>query len=228
VQPDLLIFDFDGVIADSETLSNALLAETMTKFHVPMSTADAMRRYMGRRWSDNLVRITEDFGGTLPVTFEETLKSVTRARMRADVMPVVGVAEFLDVHAEIPKCVASSSSPEWLSDMTRKFDFTVHFRDRLFSATAVRYGKPAPDIFLHAARGMDIVASRRCIVIEDSPAGVEGAIAAGMTTIGFCGASHIPLGHDEKLKAAGAHAIAYGWNEVGRLISMLDYDTKNN
>jgi HAD superfamily hydrolase (TIGR01509 family) len=219
VQPDLLIFDFDGVVADSETLSNTLLAETMTRFGVPMSSADAMRRYMGRRWSDNIVRITEDFGGTLPVAFEDTLRSVTRVRMRADVEPVPGVAAFLSSQTSTPLCVASSSSPEWLGDMTRKFGFTPYFGERLFSATAVKNGKPAPDIFLHAARGVSIAPSRRCVVIEDSPAGVEGARAAGMTTIGFCGASHIQDGHDAKLQAAGAHAVAHAWADVPALLA---------
>jgi HAD superfamily hydrolase (TIGR01509 family) len=222
VRPDLLIFDFDGVVADSETLSNTLLAEAMTRFGVPMTTDDAMRRYMGRRWSDNLLRIAEDFGGAVPSDFEETLKSTTRVRMRADVEPVVGITEFLSTHVVTPKCVASSSSPEWLSDMTRKFGFTEHFGTRLFSATAVQNGKPAPDIFLYAASGMSIEPSRRCIVIEDSPAGVEGARAAGMTTIGFCGASHIQDGHDHKLRGAGADIIAYAWQDVAALIESLE------
>jgi HAD superfamily hydrolase (TIGR01509 family) len=222
VQPDLLIFDFDGVVADSETLSNSLLAETMTRFGVPMTTADAMRRYMGRRWSDNLLRIADDFGGTIPPDFEDALKSTTRVRMRADVEPVVGITEFLINHRATPKCVASSSSPEWLGDMTLKFRLFEHFGSRLFSATHVRHGKPAPDIFLYAASGMSIEPSRRCIVIEDSPAGVEGARAAGMTTIGFCGASHIQDGHDEKLRNAGADVVAYAWSDVTALIERLE------
>jgi HAD superfamily hydrolase (TIGR01509 family) len=221
MQPDLLIFDFDGVVADSETLSNTLLAETLSGYGLATTTDASMRRYMGRRWSDNLALIAADFGGQIPVGFEDALRAVTRIRMRAEVEPVPGVADFIAAHGHVPQCIASSSSPEWLGDMTRKFGFADHFDKRLFSATAVARGKPAPDIFLHAADGMRIAAGQRCIVVEDSPAGVQGAKAAGMTAIGFCGASHIRDGHDAKLKAAGADSIAASWPDVARIISAL-------
>jgi HAD superfamily hydrolase (TIGR01509 family) len=222
---DLLIFDFDGVIADSETLSNTLLGETLTAFGRLTTTEDAMRRYMGRRWSDNLALMAQDFGGQVPAGFEDALRNVTRVRMRAEVEPVPGVAAFIAEHTakhlHTPVCIASSSSPEWLGDMTRKFGFAPHFEGRLFSATNVARGKPAPDIFLHAADGMRTVASQRCIVVEDSPAGVAGAKAAGMTAIGFCGASHIRAGHDDKLRGAGADAIATSWPDVAGIIARL-------
>jgi HAD superfamily hydrolase (TIGR01509 family) len=221
MQPDLLIFDFDGVVADSESLSNALLAEALTAYGLPTSTEDAMRRYMGRRWSDCIALITEDFGGQLPATFEDDLRSVTRVRMRAEVKPVPGIAEFLKSHTHAPHCIASSSSPEWLADMTRKFGLDAHFGGNLFSATAVARGKPAPDIFLYAARGMRIEPGERCIVIEDSAAGVQGARAAGMLTIGFCGGSHIRPGHEAKLHAAGADHVASSWPDVARVIAAL-------
>ncbi len=220
--PELLIFDFDGVVADSETLSNALLAEALSAFGRPTTVEDSMRRYMGRRWSDNLALIAEDFGGRVPDRFEDTLHGITRVRMRAEVEPVPGVAAFIAGHAHVPLCIASSSSPAWLSDMTRKFGFETHFENRLFSATAVARGKPAPDIFLHAADGMRVAAGRRCVVIEDSPAGVIGAKAAGMVAIGFCGASHIRPGHHVKLRDAGADAIATAWDEVAAIIASLD------
>ena len=226
MQPDLLIFDFDGVVADSETLSNALLAETLTAFGLPTTTDQSMQRYMGRRWSDNLVLIGQHFGDQVPENFpgdfEAALRRVTRVRMRAEVEPVMGVAAFIAGHAHVPLCIASSSSPEWLADMTHKFGFTSHFDGRLFSATNVARGKPAPDIFLHAADGMGIAASHRCVVIEDSAAGVTGAKAAGMTAIGFCGASHIRPGHDATLRNAGADAIATVWSDVADIIARLD------
>ena len=221
MQPDLLIFDFDGVVADSETLSNTLLAETLTDFGLPTTTDQSMQRYMGRRWSDNLVLIGQHFGGQLPAEFEAALRGVTRVRMRAEVEPVMGIAAFIAEHAHVPLCIASSSSPEWLADMTHKFSLASHFDGRLFSATNVARGKPAPDIFLHAADGMGIAASQRCVVIEDSAAGVTGAKAAGMTAIGFCGASHVRPGHDATLRSAGADAIATAWSDVPDIIARL-------
>jgi HAD superfamily hydrolase (TIGR01509 family) len=221
MRPDLLIFDFDGVIADSETLANALLAEALSTDGLSTSTEDAMRRYMGRRWSDALAQIAKDFGGTIPDGFETRLKAVTRPRMRAEVGPVAGVGAFIRAHHATPQCVASSSSPEWLADMTRKFGFDTHFGDNLFSATLVSHGKPAPDVFLYAAREMSVSPGSRCVVIEDSPAGIKGANAAGMTAIGFCGASHIRDGHADTLRDAGADGIAYAWTDVARLIDQL-------
>lgn len=214
----LIIFDFDGVVADSETIANELLAESVTALGKPTSIDDSIRLFMGKRWEDCKSAVVEWIGQPLPEHFEETHRQRTREVMRRDVGPVGGVQAFLDGHRHLARCVASSSSREWLDHCVDKFGFREHFGDNLFSATQVANGKPAPDIFHLAARSMEI-APQACLVIEDSPSGVQGARAAGMTVIGFLGASHIRDGHAERLMAAGAHELARSYDEVAAILA---------
>jgi HAD superfamily hydrolase (TIGR01509 family) len=219
-QPGLLILDFDGVVADSETLANTLLADSITQIGVPTTIDDCIRLFMGKRWEDCRAAIVDWIGAPLPDDFEDRHRLRSRLAMRRDVGPVSGVAAFLDAHAHLARCVASSSSPEWLDHCVDKFGFRSHFGANLFSATKVANGKPAPDIFLLAANSMK-VAPEACVVVEDSASGILGARAAGMTVIGFLGASHIRDGHGERLKAAGAHHLAADYAEVAHLIQNL-------
>ena len=216
----LLILDFDGVVADSETIANVLLAQSISEIGVPTTIDDCIRLFMGKRWEDSKQAIVEWIGSPLPVDFEDRHRTRSRLAMRRDVGPVAGIAAFLDGHRHLERCVASSSSPEWLDHCVDKFGLRAHFGANLFSATKVANGKPAPDIFLLAADSMR-VAPDACIVVEDSPSGVIGARAAGMTVIGFLGASHIRDGHAERLAAAGAHHLATDYAEVARLIRTL-------
>ena len=219
--PGLLIFDFDGVVADSEMLANTLLADSITT-HLGKSTSldDSIRLFMGKRWEDCRRAIVEWVGAPLPEGFEERHRARSKAVMRRDVGPVAGLEAFLDRHAHLPRCVASSSSPEWLNHCVDKFGVRHHFGQRLFSATEVPNGKPAPDIFFHAAHSMGVPPDA-CIVLEDSPTGVVGARAAGMTVIGFLGASHIRDGHAERLSAAGAHHLAQDYDAVALILASL-------
>ncbi len=217
--PGLLIFDFDGVVADSETLANTLLADSITTgLGKPTSLDDSIRLFMGKRWEDCRQAIAEWIGAPLPEGFEETHRARSKTVMRRDVGPVPGLQGFLETHRHLSRCVASSSSYEWLDHCVDKFGVRHHFGRSLYSATEVPNGKPAPDIFFHAARSMG-VSPEACIVLEDSPAGVMGARAAGMTVIGFLGASHIRDGHAELLSAAGAHHLAQDYGAVARLLA---------
>jgi HAD superfamily hydrolase (TIGR01509 family) len=203
---DLIIFDFDGVIADSETLSNALLAEFLTAEGRPTTMDDSMRLFMGRRWSDNLERIAVHLGRPLAVDFDDRYKAFVRPRMRSEVVPVPGVKSFIESFGDRAQCIASSSSHDWLNHTTGRFGFADRFEGRMFSGTEVANGKPAPDLFLLAAERMG-VAPARSLVIEDSPAGIVGARAAGMTAIGLTAGSHARAGHDARLLEAGAHHV---------------------
>lgn len=216
--PALIIFDFDGVVADSETIANQALADYITTLGKPTTLEDSMRMFMGKRFEDTKRLVVDWIGRELPGTFEQDYRARTRIVMRRDVGPVDGVAAFLDDHAHIARCVASSSSIEWLDHCVDKFGMRAHFGRNLFSATAVKHGKPAPDIFLHAAKEM-AVETETTLVIEDSPAGVTGAKAAGMMVIGFLGGSHIRDGHRERLEAAGADHIARSYDDVRRLLT---------
>ena len=217
-RPELLIFDFDGVVADSETIANQSLADYLTCIGHPTSLDDAMRLFMGKRQVDTLAAITTYIGRPIPDDFETAYRARNRVVMRDSVRPVPGVAAFLETRVEFKRCVASSSSREWLDHCVDAFGFRAAFGQNLFSATLVANGKPAPDIFLLAAREMG-AAPASTIVIEDSPTGVMGAVAAGCSVIGFLGGSHVRAGHADKLLAAGAHAIARDYAEVAHLIS---------
>ena len=215
--PDLLIFDFDGVVADSETISNQSVADYLTSIGHPTSLDEAMRLFLGKHHNDTVAAMEHYIGRKLPAEFETDHRNRVRVKMRAEVRPIPGIEAFLDARPQMPKCVASSSSVGWLDHCVDKFGLRRHFGDNLFSATLVANGKPAPDIFLLAAREMAVEPSAT-IVIEDSPTGVKGGVAAGCRVIGFLGGSHIRDGHADKLRAASAHAIAHDYEEVAHLI----------
>lgn len=216
----LLIFDFDGVVADSETIANQGLADYLTAIGHPTTLEDSMRMFMGKRHADTLAAIERYTGRPLAEDFETAYRAKVRAVMRATVQPVAGVDGFLARHRGVAKCVASSSSREWLDHCVDKFGFRADFGDNLFSATLVTNGKPAPDIYLLAAERMQ-ARPAATVVIEDSPTGVQGGVAAGMTVIGFLGASHVRPGHADKLKAAGAHHMAADFDEVSQVLKRI-------
>lgn len=212
-----IVFDFDGVVADSEELANTLLAEAVSTLGKPITTEDSIRLFMGKRWADCVAAIEAWTGAPLPPGFEEAHKAIARPRMRGEVGPVAGIDRFLSETAGRARVIASSSGYDWLNHCVDKFGFRGHFGTNVFSAQDVANGKPAPDIFLHAAARMR-VEPEACLVIEDSASGVIGARAAGMRVVGFLGGSHIRPGHDDKLRDAGAHHLARTWDEVAALI----------
>jgi HAD superfamily hydrolase (TIGR01509 family) len=221
---DLIVFDFDGVVADSELLANTLLAEHLTALGRATTVDDSIRMFMGKR-SEDIAALARDWLGRPDLTdFTDGLRAFTRPRMMTHVGPVPGVDAFLEQSLQLPRCVASSSNMIWLDHNVDKFGFRSHFGRNIFSATEVKNGKPAPDIFLLAASRMGI-APGRCLVIEDSPAGITGAKAAGMTAIGFVGGSHLQLtarrgDHRARLETAGADAIAETYGDVAKLVGV--------
>jgi HAD superfamily hydrolase (TIGR01509 family) len=216
---DLVIFDFDGVVADSELLANTLLADYLTSLGKPTTVDDSIRLFMGKRAEDIAALALQWVGRTDIENFSAAYRDYSRPRMLAEVQPVPGAEAFLAQSAGLARCVASSSRMQWLDHNVDKFGFRGHFGQNLFSATEVKNGKPAPDIFLLAAARMG-VDPQRCIVLEDSPAGVTGAKAAGMTAVGFVGGSHIRGDHRDRLTAAGANTIAESYGDVAKLLSL--------
>jgi len=215
-----LIFDFDGVIADSEIIANRVLARLVTEAGFPTRLEDSLRRYCGRRWADVARRVEADLGGPLPAGFQAQLLDETLAAFSAELTQTAGARSFIRRFAHAPRCIASSSAMPRLSHCLTLLGLEKLFRGRVISADMARRGKPAPDIFLLAA-GRLRIAPRRCIVIEDSPAGVRAGCAAGMTVIGFCGGSHVRAGHAARLRAAGAHHVVASWREAARLTTRL-------
>ena len=209
----LLILDFDGVIADSETLANAVLAEMVTELGVPTTLEDSYRHYMGKRFDDVMAAVEKTIGRKLPAGFPGDFQSRTLARFRRELTFVDGARDYIEAFAHVPKCIASSSSPDRLSVCLDVLDLRSVFQSRVFSASQVARGKPHPDIFLRAADQMG-VEPRRAIVIEDSVSGVAAAVAAGMTVVGLTAASHIRDGHGARLADAGAHHVAATFREA--------------
>ncbi|MFJ8150470.1 HAD family hydrolase [Streptomyces sp. NPDC096048] len=184
---DLVIFDNDGVLVDSEPISNRLLSGYLTELGHPTSYEDSLRDYMGAAMHRVHDLILERTGRRLPEDFDDVFHGRVFAAFERDLEPVPGVVGVLEKLAAdgVAYCVASSGSHERIRVGHRKTGLDRWFDDeRIFSSQDVGRGKPAPDLFLHAAERMG-VAPERCVVIEDSPLGVRAAAAAGMDVYGF-------------------------------------------
>lgn len=213
-----ILFDFDGVIADSEALANSVLADGLTAFGLPTTLDQAYERYMGRRWHEVLARIEEALGYPPPADLGDKLKVATLARLRSDLSEVPGAGAFIRALGDRPKAIASFSSTDRLALCLDVLGFSAAFDGRVFSADMVARGKPEPDIYLLAARAL-AVDPRCCTVIEDSASGVIAGKAAGMRVIGLCAGSHVRPCHAERLQAVGADHVAESWEAVARLVS---------
>jgi HAD superfamily hydrolase (TIGR01509 family) len=216
----LIIFDFDGVIAESEVLANTVLAEIVTELGVTTTLEDSYRLYMGKRFADVIAAVEASVGRALPASFSSQYQARTLERFRRELRLVDGARSYLHAFAHVPRCIASSSSPDRLALCLDVLGLQATFGVHVYSASAVPRGKPHPDIFLHAAKEMG-TAPAHSIVIEDSPSGVEAAIAAGMTAIGLLAASHIQPGHGERLRAAGAQFLASTFAEAEGITRQL-------
>jgi len=211
-----LIFDFDGVIADSEAIANTVLAETVTGLGHATTLDQALARYMGRRWTEVVAEIEAAIGKPVPGNFSDQLKFATLERFRTDLKEVSGATAFIRRFSHIPRCIASSSSIDRLQLCLSVLGLEAEFGGHVYSADMVARGKPHPDIFLYAASKLG-VNPNECLVIEDSAGGIRAAVAAGMTAVGLSAASHIREGHDLKLHDAGAVHLAQSWSDVERL-----------
>ncbi|MER6111806.1 HAD family hydrolase [Streptomyces hirsutus] len=184
---DLVIFDNDGVLVDSEPISNRLLAGYLTELGHPTSYEDSIRDYMGSAMHRVHDLVEERTGQRLPDDFDAVFHARVFAAFERELKPVAGAADVLEELAAegVPYCVASSGSHERIRVGHRATGLDRWFDDeRIFSSQDVGRGKPAPDLFLYAAERMG-VAPARCVVVEDSPLGVQAAVAAGMDVYGF-------------------------------------------
>jgi len=211
-----IIFDFDGVIADSEMLANLVLADELTRLGLPTTLEESYARYVGTRWDEMIARIEAGLGGPVPEAWGDHLSDTMMARFRSDLAEVPGAGAFIAALGERPRGIASSSSPARLALCLEVLGLGAAFGPHVFSAELVTRGKPHPDIFLLAAERLAAPPSA-CLVIEDSPSGVTAAKAAGMTVIGLLAGAHIQPGHDARLRAAGADHVARSWAEVAEL-----------
>lgn len=215
---DLVIFDFDGVVADSELLNNQAMAEVLTELGLPTTLDDALANYMGRRWLDCVPDIEARLGRPCPDTALGDWTRLCHARAATDLTAVPGAADFM-ADLTLPRCIASSSPPAWIELGLKTLGIAPAHAGPIYSgAVHVTRGKPHPDLFLHAAAELG-VAPDRTLVIEDSPAGVQAGAAAGMTVIGLLAGGHIRDGHGARLAAAGAHHLLTDYAAVAAFIN---------
>jgi HAD superfamily hydrolase (TIGR01509 family) len=202
---DLIIFDCDGVLVDSEVISCRAHAETLTRHGYPITEEQVLQRFLGVSDREARQTIEREIGRQLPSDFEAQVKAATFKFYAGDLKAIAGVAAAIAA-IDLPKCVASSGTPEKIRHGLECAGLYEQLTPHIFSATQVKRGKPAPDLFLFAAEQMRSL-PERCLVIEDSIPGVTGAVAAGMIVLGFLGGSHCQPGHADKLRDAGAAAI---------------------
>lgn len=186
---DLVIFDCDGVLVDSEVISARMLIAELAGYGVPIDMAFVTRQFLGRSYPTVLREVRETFGVTLPDRFEADYRARLLASFQRDLVVMPGVRDAIAT-LTLPYCLATSSSPERLATSLTLVGLTAAFAGRAFTASEVARGKPAPDLFLHAAARMGADPAR-CLVIEDSLTGIRAGLAAGMQVWRFTGGSHL-------------------------------------
>jgi HAD superfamily hydrolase (TIGR01509 family) len=216
---DLVIFDCDGVLVDSEVISCRAHAETLTRHGYAITADQVLDRFLGRSMRQSVLEVEAELGRSLPDDFHAQVYAEIFRSFATSLEATPHIAETLAAMA-LPVCVASSGPPEKISASLNRVGLYGRFAPHIFSAVQVRHGKPAPDLFLFAAAQMQ-AAPARCLVIEDSLAGIAAAVAAGMTVLGFHGGSHCRPGHGDSLRAAGAAATFDDMRQLPGLIAQI-------
>jgi len=215
---DLLIFDCDGVLVDSEVLACRAVSEALAEFGLSLPVEEVSERFLGRSSKDMYAALETDWGCVLSDAVKGRIRARSRELFDRELKPVIGITVALGALAG-PRCVASSSGPAAIAYKLGRTDLLRCFEPAaLFSAHMVSRGKPEPDLFLHAAERMGNRPGR-CLVVEDSVPGVTAAKAAGMTAFGFTGASHCRADHADRLSAAGADLVFSEMRVLPRLIA---------
>lgn len=201
--PKAVVFDCDGVLVDSERLSNVVFAEVVSAEGLPTTFDESVARYMGRSTAECVAEIEAALGRPLRTDLVGEYEQRAGQLLRRDLTPVDGIIALLDslVAKGIPRCVASSGTPPEIALRLAVTGLGGYFGDDVYSASMVARGKPEPDLFLFAAERLG-VDSRDCVLVEDSPYGVTGGKLAGMTVIGYAGL--LPA---HRLRDAGADVV---------------------
>jgi HAD superfamily hydrolase (TIGR01509 family) len=201
----VIIFDCNGVLVDSEPLAATIVSQEFIRAGFALTPDIVARYFTGRRQADMFAEVEIAAGRKLPKDFAAIVASATLRRFRSELRATTHAAHALS-WLRGPKCVASSSTLDRMRVSLETTDLIRYFEPNLFSAADVPHGKPAPDLFLHAAAKMRVNPAD-CLVVEDSAVGVAAGVAAGMTVIGFVGGSHAGGKLATNLSAAGARAV---------------------
>ena len=209
--PELVIFDCDGVLVDTERVSNQVMADLLAEHGISLSFEDCVARFIGRSNSQCLLIAEALIGQPLPDDFLDVCEARTLALLGQELRPVPGI-EALIAELRSPFCVASNGQREKMRFTLGKTGLLKYFYGKIFCVEDVALPKPAPDLFLHAARSCGAEPAR-CVVIEDTPTGVRAARAAGMRAFGFAG-----LTPAASLLQAGAEAVFFSMDELPGLL----------
>lgn len=218
---DAIIFDFDGVLLESEFDGNSQLAGLLTDLGHRTSVEEALKHYVGLSGPQFVQAIERRIGSQLPPEFHERRHEQTMRALEQGVAAVVGAVDFVrSLPPGLPRAVASSSTTRWLRGHLEHLGLADAFGEHVYSGREhVERGKPEPDLYLFAADqlGVDIA---RCVILEDSKVGVTGALASGAAVIGLAAGRHCLDGHGDMLRRLGVEHVAQDFDEVRRLIGL--------
>ena len=214
-----LLFDFDGVLIESEYAGNRHIADYLTANGHPTTPEQAMEKFMGLSGAQFRDAIETWIGGPLPDDFAAARAAEDARCMAEGIAEVAGAVAFVrSLPSDLPRAVVSSSNTRWLHRHLDHLGLADAFGHHVYSgAEHVVRGKPAPDLYLHAAAALG-VAIEECAIIEDSAVGATGAVASGGHVIGLVAATHCGPGHADRLRAIGVHAVARDFDEVAALL----------
>ncbi len=220
-EPDLVIFDCDGVLVDSEILAARVEADLLSEAGFGITAEELAETYAGLTFKDILLSVEQRAGIPLQASLIDRAEELIDLRLKKEVRAIEGVHEAV-LQVTAPRCICSNSRSERIEFMLERTRLLPLFASRIFSAldTPSKRTKPAPDVFLHAAAALDAEPART-FVIEDSVHGITGARAAGMRVIGFTGAQHSYPGHADALTEAGAETVIRRWGELKSVLAAL-------
>lgn len=220
-QPDLVIFDCDGVLVDSEIIAARIEAELLTQAGFEITAEEIAESYAGLTFKDILLKIEEKAAIPLQATLIDQAEDLVDRRLKTDVRAIEGVHEAVAA-VTVPRCICSNSRSERIEVMLERTRVLPLFKGRIFSALETPSGKPkpSPDVFLHAANTYGANPANT-FVIEDSVHGIAGAVSAGMRVIGFTGGAHSYPGHADMLTEAGAETVIRRWADLRGVLDAL-------
>ncbi|WFU41003.1 HAD family hydrolase [Bradyrhizobium sp. CB82] len=219
---DLIIFDCDGVLVDSEVISCRAHADVLTRHGYPITSEQVFERFLGRSTRQANLEIETELGRKLPEAYHGDLQDELFGAFERDLEAIRGIHDVLD-QVKQRVCVASSGSHQRMRVSLGSTSLHERLAPNIFSASQVKNGKPAPDLFLFAAKEMG-VPPERCVVIEDSLAGIAGARAAGMVVFGFYGGSHCSPHYADVLRQAGADLTFGDMRQLPDLVRRVEAD----
>lgn len=219
-----IIYDCDGVLVDSELIYKSSERMFLKNVGLVYETQEFFRRFMGRSEKSFFEEAEKDHmalhGRSLPGDFRPGLLAYQEEAFETQLAAITGMEQVIESFLHVPYAVASSSPTKSLKYKLAKTGLLDHFGDHIYSAEMVAHGKPEPDLFLYTADKINM-ATKDCIVVEDSANGVIAGVRAGMTIIGFCGGGHCPEGHEANLMHAGASKVAMTPDELKTMIKSL-------